>query len=225
MKKLSLLILGLTFTLSLSVSSCSNDLDNSPKEDSSVIDFQLKSGNDLKTLYDAMVASQDYIEYEIAVKDFSAKMRFDGQSSDIDTEAKLLSWISTNISDTGFTNFTEAQDKWDDIVARGEILVDDNESLFLEIGNNTAGDFQAILPEPGVEPAANPCQEACASAFNSTMASVMSEFTSAVQAASDAFTLHGNGHALAVSFGLAITDFRNCSEEAAVDYVDCIIPC
>ncbi|QYJ67701.1 hypothetical protein [Flavobacterium litorale] len=225
MKKISLLIFGLLFFVS-----CSNDNEdvtttNGNNNTTVTNNYQAKSGNNLKPLYQAMTASKRYTDYDAAIKLFTAKMRFTGNTAQINTEAKLLGWINTNIALTSFNNYTEAETEWNSIKKSGEQLITDNQLFFQTLAGSQTQDFVVLLPEPDVVPASNPCMEACGDVLDLTVENAQTTLTNSMINGATEYVATGNGAAFSATIATATTLFKIQTGIAVETYADCILAC
>lgn len=218
-----MLLIGL-----LLIVSCSSDQDETTITDANASNnsSQTKALSKLESLYNAMVNSQDYIDYDDAVESFVAKMKFSGVSSQIDTETKMLNWISTNIGSTGFTSYIDAENEWGNIKTLGETVILNNKPFFAELSISTRQDFVVLLPEiePGVQPT-NACMEGCKSSFLAAVASVAENFADVTIQDAGEYQINGNGSTFSKAMSLSITVYKAMTQTIGEEYQDCIIGC
>lgn len=122
---LATLVLG-TFVFIACSESSESESKNQP--------FGNKKVVDLESLYLGMIQSQSYIYAEEKLQSFVTKMNFNGNVSDIDTDAKMFSWISANLSSTDFVNLAEAEAHWRDALDLGRISFQENIEIYAVIG-------------------------------------------------------------------------------------------
>lgn len=105
-----------------------------------------REGVNIESLYLSMISSESYIMAEEALSHFITKMNFDGNVSDIDTEARMFSWISANLSMTTFSDLSEAEAHWQEVQNLGYISVQENIG-FYEAINERENDFRDLILE------------------------------------------------------------------------------
>ncbi|KAF2518334.1 hypothetical protein E0W68_09950 [Flavobacterium salilacus subsp. salilacus] len=187
MKKLFLFLLGITFLIS-----CSNDTqetttfnDTSADVNSTTSTPMLKSASAdpvLKQLYIDMINSQSYIAFNNAVITFNDKLGDQIPDSEMSSSSKMLGWVQNNITQTGFLNYQEAVDKWDDVEALSTIAFDTNYTFFDYLAGTAPGTLLLVIEE--VEPTPLSCEE-CQAQFNSCSKVAHSAYTAAVEKACD----------------------------------------
>ncbi|GGB67240.1 hypothetical protein GCM10007424_04040 [Flavobacterium suaedae] len=208
--------------------SCSSDQDETTITDANASknSSQTKALSKLESLYNTMVSSQDYIDYDDAIESFVAKMKFSGSSSQIDTEAKMLNWISTNIGSTGFTSYIDAENEWNSIKAQRETVILNNKPFFAELSISTRQDFVILLPEiePGVQPT-NACMDECRATFDAIVDAAQDDFGDSLQLGANDFGMSGDGQTFSRLMAIEKITLTVTVEMAAGEYADCLIGC
>lgn len=77
-----------------------------------------------------MTHSESYLVAEEKTHTFVTKMNFSGDTSIINTEAKMLSWISANLTSTDFASLLEAETEWEDIKDLRYVIYQENEDFY-----------------------------------------------------------------------------------------------
>nr|WP_322625990.1 hypothetical protein [uncultured Flavobacterium sp.] len=171
--------------LSLLLFACTNESEVATKEATVNKSMFAKEGEiDLDQLYDDMIKSEAYVVYESLQKDFIAKINFTGDVSKIDTNEKLLNWISDNLSQTSFKNIEEAEDQSENLKLAFDKVYFANEKLF--IGSATSVDPKKDLtrfvpirfPYNPTTLGDDPC--GCKLDFNNGMTQSQNQFSLAV---------------------------------------------
>ncbi|AXG74014.1 hypothetical protein DVK85_07055 [Flavobacterium arcticum] len=195
MKKIFLFLLGV-----ISLTSCSNDIQESVTyDDTSIItnsvnqeQLMLKSASVdsvLKQLYIDMINSQSYIDYDTARVAFYDKLGYDIPDSEMDLGNKMLGWIQSNITQTGFLNYQEAVDKHEDVVALGIAAIQANYSFYKYLAGAAPNVLAPILDE--LQPIPTLCS-GCVKTYNNCVGIANSEYGAAMQQASQSF-INGGG--------------------------------
>lgn len=189
MKKLFLALLGTVL-----LASCSHDNEAS-------VDFNDQDANansmfqkdpidqTLKDLYVNMLNSKSYINYENARKAFDAKLGTAIPASEITTSAKVLNWVSKNLSQTTFTSYAAAVAEHDNVVALSATAIQANLGFYNYLNGTAPGTLVPILDE--MEPVTTGC-EACMKSFKNCTSVANSEYTNSIQAASASFLNGGS---------------------------------
>jgi hypothetical protein len=196
MKKILIATIGIFFLFA-----CSNDSETTNQNHSN-----MRGGSLLADLYDDMVNSASYITYDTAHKNFIAKMNYDDNPAAIDSEDKLLSWISLNISKTGFADYTSAKTEWENVKYKFEVMATDNHAFFSEFHNSTnpAGDIIQLIGTPELPVSTSSCEDNCISEYSSSMAAIGTAYGNAFAAAYNA-SENGNPKASTMFSGAKIT--------------------
>src|SRR5690554_3614189 len=116
-----------------------------------------REGVDLESLYLSMIQSESYINAEIKLRNFVTKMNFEGDISEIDTEAKMFLWISANLSGTHFSSLPEAQAHWNSVKTSRYISFTENRD-FYDVIDGRENEFRdlILIHDPAVpQPVAN----------------------------------------------------------------------
>lgn len=71
--------------------------------------------NAIDTMFYEYVTSPIFIEVRTLLTEFNEDLNYNGHPDDIDTDDELFSWISENLSITGFSSVPEAQARWNHI--------------------------------------------------------------------------------------------------------------
>ncbi len=180
MKKLLLSLLGIALLMS-----CSNDTQESVTYDDTSNHMMLKSTSVdpvLKQLYIDMINSQSYIDYDNSIVAFNDKLGTTIPDSEMDAGNKMLSWIQNNITQTGFQNYQEAVDKWDDVETLSTIAFDTNYTFFDYLAGTAPGTLLVVIGEVETTPLS--CEE-CETQFNICSKAANNAYTSAVEKACD----------------------------------------
>ncbi|AXG73268.1 hypothetical protein DVK85_03110 [Flavobacterium arcticum] len=159
-----------------------------------------------------MVNSNEYISLKKNREIFIGKMNFTGKVSDIDTKAKLLSWINTNISITDFANYNEAETGYDNLLASEKIVTINNLEFYKELQKEPSigGSFLNLTePEPVPTDACG-----CGSAYSLTMAGIAADRAADYDAATSVTDL--SDFDSIDDFAGAVADMNNCYQ-AAID--------
>ncbi|WP_417356914.1 hypothetical protein [Flavobacterium sp.] len=178
MKKLALPFIFCVSTLFYF--SCSSDIDNATdNKQPESISFQLKSMptdsiNKAARMYVLMTQTQDYIDFKSSVSAFNSKVVPNRVS--FSSKSQWMSWITDNISKTGFTTVTQFESMFDDCVTKFDLLMQNNDELFKLI-EPAADDTTALLQifEPELMPQPEPlqdidaCKEACMDATSTAI--------------------------------------------------------
>lgn len=170
-----------------------------------------------------MLESQSYISAEEELQSFVAKMNFDGDTSDIDTESKMLSWIDANLSSTRFTSLSEAESHWEEVKALGHISFQENIELYEGMDGRTRElkdliiRHDPIVPQPVTNSTCNDTLLECTS--NATIS-----FLTSINEAWDSYE-NGNTSAGAASDSIRIArQVFSLSVGICADlYVDCVV--
>lgn len=174
--------------------SCSSDSDTTPSTEpvSGRNDgFHLKGGSPTDSLYNVMINSTSYSVAESSLSQFLSKMNFTGSLSEFDTEAKMLSWINTNISTTTFGSYAAAVSEWEGVTSSGEDALVENIAFYVSLAAEEDPDrylFDLIYTEPEA-PTSDPC--GCLAAFNYQSGLINARYTAGVKAALDAYRSSG----------------------------------
>src|SRR5690554_4328098 len=71
--------------------------------------------NEIDEMFYGYVTSPIFIELRGMIIGFNEDLNYNGHLEDIDTDDELFSWISENLSITGFSSVSEAQARWNHI--------------------------------------------------------------------------------------------------------------
>lgn len=157
MKKI-ILLLFIVFT---SLQSCSTDnIKIDEEENNNELMFRHKSIDSLEILYNDMIASQSYRDFKIDCNTFFTKMNYDGNGSDLESSALLLSWISSNIVKTQFNSYADAVNEHERVMAAASLAFQSNISFFREYLDSDSHTFIPWSPTPPSSPY-NECTDKC----------------------------------------------------------------
>lgn len=216
MKKVLFLALGLMLMVS-----CSNDAETTSfNQDSSSLQPKSTTAT-LEDLYDSMIQSQSYKNAESARNAFISKMNFNGTTSDVQTEAKLLFWISSNISRTTFTNYSAAVTEWENVKDLNYIAFEDNRLFFETLKGKDPSAFQDLL-NPIEAPYSDECD--CEGLLDICGDMAQEEYSSNVSSAVN--SLNGtNGDEVSGAVAQAKVIYDLTTDVCADQYLDCVLSC
>lgn len=146
-------IVSLALTLSVFMSSCSDDSDTimNGTATENAVNFKM-AGTDVvraKNLYAAMKSSAEYADFTKAVNSFN-NMLVVQQS--FESKALWMDWIKTNISKTRFTGTAQFETMYDAMITKFRVMKAANETLFSLTKNAAQSEFHIILePEFGYQ--------------------------------------------------------------------------
>lgn len=152
-------------TVMLFIVSCSKEESVTFKENTNQ-EFSLKSDDTLKVIKAAfknMHESSAYLTRQSLADHFVAKMNFSGLASDIDEKDKLLSWISSNLSNTSFSSLQEAETEFGKIENFSIDILNENAFYFGSLEGLTDDQMYDIIDwyQLETEVSSNPCRKAC----------------------------------------------------------------
>jgi len=150
-------IIAITF-----LCACSNESEQNLSTPSS-LSVPQKKGSTLGDLYRKMTESDSYKKLSDSKDIFFAKMNFTGVVEDIDSETKILTWISDNIASTSFRDTKEAESEWNDLKLQQKAIMVENEEFFTLLYSSGKGTLYPIIHEP-YEQTTTGCEEDCNSA-------------------------------------------------------------
>jgi hypothetical protein len=216
--------------LSLLLFSCSNESEVAKEVSINKSTFAKEGDADLDKLYDNMVKSEAYINYESLQKDFIAKVNFKGNVSEVDTNEKLLTWISDNLSQTSFVNIEEAEGQSENLKLAFYKVYVENEIFFKGIINSN--DTKSLLIHylhlptlPGDQVVfGDPCE--CKADFDFAINQAKNAYTLTISTAKSKYlakTLSGAGLSKAISDAYNV--FSISCTTAADTYRDCTLNC
>lgn len=136
----------------------------------------------LDSLYEIMITSSRYIDLESARATFIEKLKYKGAIADIDTNEKLLNWVSTNIRVTDFHSYTEAKNELKIITDRSKEVILENLNFYLTLQgdpNPYVSYYDLVNPE-NANSSTNPCLVACQDSFVSSASSIAQEYSDRV---------------------------------------------
>ncbi|AXG74013.1 hypothetical protein DVK85_07050 [Flavobacterium arcticum] len=190
MKKLLLSLFGI-FVLA----SCSNDTEESVTFNEASVEanssMMLKSASAdpvLKQLYIDRVNSQSYIDFDNAIVAFNDKLGTTIPDSEMDSSNKMLGWVQNNITQTGFLNYQEAEDKWDNVETLSAIELNANYNFHDYLAGTTPGTLLIVIEE--VRPVISSCKE-CYAQFLVCSKAVNDNYTGLIELA---VGLHKGGY-------------------------------
>lgn len=127
----------------------------------------------LKDLYVTMINSQSYLNYGRARAAFDAKMGNAIPQSELATEDLMLRWIANNISKTGFTSYTGAENEHKNVLALNSISLQVNKNFYDYLVGTASGSLIPILQEIQTPPVSafscKPCERAHINCTNAAM--------------------------------------------------------
>lgn len=217
MKKLSLFIVAILFAVA-----CSTDNQETNVNDANTVTVSTKrEGVDLERMYQDMINSASYLAFKDASGTFARKMNFDGALSDIDTDAKILSWISNNIAKTSFANFEAAEREFETVQVLSRTAVDDNMAFYRALDGETPERIIEVIgsPEPPIVSTGCPT---CIKDFNSSMVSITGQFVGHVMVALASVPTEG-GAAASIKLASAQLAFSVAAEHLAQEFIKCCI--
>jgi len=147
-----------------------------------------KESTNLELFYLSMIESESYIISRETLLNFVANLNFEGDVSDINTEAKMFSWISTNLSKTGFSSLSEAQYEWNNVVEAGSNSFQNNIS-FYEAINGKPQDFRdlVIQYDPILFEPMSGCDQVCKDNFTLCAGNAATGYADSVDATFTAY--------------------------------------
>jgi hypothetical protein len=182
MKKLLFLATGILLFIS-----CSNDTEQIKISDSEAVEINSLSSEMtlksdpvdpvLKQLYIDMINSQSYIDFNNAIVAFDDKLGDNIPDSELSSSNKILNWVQNNITQTGFQNYQEAVDKWDDVEALSAIAIEANYTFHEYLAGTRPGSLFTVIEE--VNPVTSDCPEcyqqflSCSNTAHNTYAAVV----------------------------------------------------
>lgn len=177
---------------------------------------------DLEPLYIDMIQSQSFIDSENSLHSFIAKMNFTGHVSDIDTQSKMFTWISTNILITDFDSFEEAETLWEEVKYFTQINIDQNDVFFQSLGSRNIEFHDLTMILDPIVPQPISAYGDCETQMQQCTSSSASTYTSAVSAAffaavnneitgTEATQLIASArNVFSISMALCAEDYENC---------------
>lgn len=220
MKKLLLLLLGVSL-----LTSCSNDeestiFNDSPTNTNVLTQERVTKSAAvdpvLKGLYIDMINSPSYKAFDDAVKAFGDKLGDDIPDSEMEDESKMLNWISNNLTLTGFSSYQVAVQDWDNVVGLSSIAIDANYSFHEYLAGTTSGELLKVIELVEPQPQPTNCEE-CYAQFQICSKSAHSKYTNAVELAAYALKKgyisdHGYGEACAAASLARNKAIRKCHQ-------------
>ena len=147
-------------------------------------------------------------------------MNFDGALSDIDTDAKILSWISNNITKTSFTSFEVAQSELETVQSLSRAAVDNNIAFYRALDGETPERIIEVIgtPDPPIVSTARPT---CVKALNKSISTLTSQFAGEVAGA--VALLPNNGATASLTIAKANQVFMIGVQMAAEEFIKCCV--
>ena len=216
MKKILLTAIAVAFLWA-----CSNESEQHQKvPDSLSIDQKSTSLGDL---YNTMVQSSSYKIFHNAQKTFSQKMNFTGAVGDIDSETKILTWISNNINSTSFTNFQNATNSWADLKSKQKNVMTENAAFFSLLHNSGKDSLYPIIHEPYV-PVTTGCQEDCNTLNEGCEGFADAYFSAGLEYASG-YLANGNFNAALTIAVVSFVDYTYIMAGCQSSHTECLKGC
>lgn len=127
----------------------------------------------LTSLFIDMMATQNYKEMTDMRDKFVGKMHYTGNGANITDKASILTWISANLSQTGFASIDEAEHEWYDYEMKTLDVVKENDKYYDALANASSDELMEfsgvlvdiLIPNEPVPESAGPwedCVRACA---------------------------------------------------------------
>lgn len=219
MKKL---ILSLSI-LVLTLVSCSNEETQLTESNISTNSFNLKSSSGnakIDALYDQMINSPEYLAEKTARESFYKKINFTGTVDDARSDEKLLNWIGNNLSSTGFSSLTEAENELGNLKNLSGETIRANWSFYQEVGTQlNPGQTIYLLEQPEPVSAQDDC--GCKKQLISDLTDAADVYINDMNAVD-----YGGDYYEAIS---TIYQARDCftllCQQARQNYSDCIYRC
>lgn len=178
-----------------------------------------REGVDLESLYLSMIQSESYINAEIKLRNFVTKMNFEGDISEIDTEAKMFLWISANLSGTHFSSLPEAQAHWNSVKTSRYISFTENRD-FYDVIDGRENEFRdlILIHDPAVpQPVAN---SVCDDNLQTCTSSASGNFVDRIlEILGSSDTPEFKSKEIALARGHFIIAMGMCADS----YVDCVL--
>lgn len=114
----------------------------------------------LQEVYDDMIKSPEYIDYQNALDTFITKMRPDALDETFTNELQILDWINTHLSMTTFASYADADGQWKAINGKLELALTSHLD-FLGNWDDTDWEKLEIPTEESGTSSDDPCKIAC----------------------------------------------------------------
>jgi hypothetical protein len=137
---------------------------------------------DLRVLYENMVNSTDYKNLDLAEEQYWNKMSYTGDGSDLENGG--LGWIAANLSHTGFTTLSEAENEYENILTLTGIVAASNTEFFAAFGDEGNHHTLTLIMNPPPTTTEDPC--GCNSANTACKNGVENKYQKAMALANDA---------------------------------------
>lgn len=215
-----------TFIGVLALGACSSEEDvnlNSVNNGHS----SMRLASALETEYNNLIASTEYSDYIAAVDDFVDKMNFTGSTSSLTEKDDILNWISTNISSTGFTNYAEAEDDYDGLNTKYNLMFAANKPFFEELQLSTKGELAIIMyPKYEFEPAGE-CEDACNSALSGCTSSQTAQHAAAMETIYDGVDMNDENSKIEANkkASFQMTAFALGLQICSDNHQSCLVTC
>jgi len=204
----------------ISFAGCTDDVtsDNQSK-------VAYREGVDLEELYLTMINSESYITAEEKSNIFFEKLNFTGDITEIDTEARLFLWISSNLSSTHFTSVSEAQSYWEEAKSFRVVSIEENIGFYEAMDGRTNETKDLIIQyDPIIQEIITVPFSDCKEDLDSCIDSATSQFVSDVAVIASSYLGGVNDASVTAAAILLVTEtFTTSVGHCANNYVGCVL--